>query len=141
MAGCDARKHECNVSGSNGRWSIDFGANTVNLSYAIDQCSRTLKQWLDRKLSGEHVTIERLQSGLTRDVVGSVSHRRGRWYDVYPLSDGYMTFGATGILVSDFVWEFLLLTGGSTILALQPGQLPGTDSVACPRRDGGSRGV
>jgi hypothetical protein len=98
----------CNhLKGSNGdRW-IAFGSNVFLVSVAIKGCLATLETWLNQKMSRETVSIAQLRASLRHAVSGSVSHLNGRPYDYYPIRDGYLTFGSTGIRVEGFVDHFL----------------------------------
>ena len=44
-----APKHSSNIDGSGGHWEIDFGANTLNLSYIIKVSKAVLTAWLDQR--------------------------------------------------------------------------------------------
>jgi hypothetical protein len=110
-----APNHQYNVYGSGGQWAIDFGANTLDLSMAIDISVQLLRQWLDQKIAGEDVSLTNLSSGLESAVRGSVRHQNGRYYDDYPAWDGYLRFGGTGIHMRSFVRRFLELTGTSEL--------------------------
>jgi hypothetical protein len=106
-----ARRYRYNLAGSEGSWSVRYGANTFHVAYALQRCAARLEHWLDQKLAGEGVTVEGLQESLRRDVRGSVSNFRGDLYDLYPVEGNDMKFGSISVDVADFVRCFLELTG------------------------------
>jgi hypothetical protein len=85
-----APNHRYNIYGRDGQWSIDFGANTLDITLAIDSSSRVLKYWLDQKMAGEDASLECLISRLEDVVTSSVHHQNGRYYDDYRSWSGFM---------------------------------------------------
>src|SRR5271157_4431443 len=99
--------HGDRVYGSGGRWWIDFGANMLNISKAIDAFPAIVNRWLDRKLAGEAPPRWELLSRMEDAVAAAVRSSSGGYYRGYPyMEDGYMHFGANGIDVWLFVMRF-----------------------------------
>jgi len=106
-----APRNKHRLIGGDGNWKIEFGSNTFHVAYAIKECASSLERWLNRKHSGEVVTVDELQEALRCDVRGAVSNHRGDMYYEYSIDGNDMKLGATSVDVADFIRCFLSDTG------------------------------
>jgi hypothetical protein len=96
--------HAKHIYGGQGRWSLDFGANTVNLTKAVCQARTSLLRWAQSvpSVPPDAAAWSELRNMFARAIRGSVKNYQSDYYFSYGTSE-LMTFGVTAINVSDFV--------------------------------------
>jgi hypothetical protein len=98
-----APKHAQRISGGPRSWSLEFGANTFEISTAVRRCCDAVRTWASSQKGAVSAgSWGSIRSQLVSVVRGCVSNYRGDEYYSYGSGDE-MVFGAQAINVSDFL--------------------------------------
>ena len=104
---CHAPGHAKRVTGSDRGFAIRFGANTFNITVAVQRCCETIKQATAEWAKDRPLTRITLYKQLREKLQGSVEGHNGSEYRRYPIDGGRLVFGGTAIDTGDFL-EYLL---------------------------------
>jgi hypothetical protein len=98
-----------NIEGNNGSWYITYGANSFQISIALDRCIASIRGWVQQQ-TGEisKNSWEKIYALLVRNLRSSVTNFNGEEYNCY--RGGYnkgdnniISFGTHSIRINDFI--------------------------------------
>jgi hypothetical protein len=96
-----APRHAKRLRESERGWGVGFGANTFEVTVAIERCWVILDRVSAELDAGEAVSRAAVEAELKKAVSNAVSNYRGDLYEHYPVHHDTLQFGAQGIGVDD----------------------------------------
>lgn len=96
-----APRHAKRLRQSDLGWGVEFGANTFEVSVAIERSRIILDRISTELKAGATISRAAVEAELKNAISNAVSNYRGVLYEHYPIHHETLEFGAQGIGVDD----------------------------------------